>query len=83
MFLAWLYLRPMLSLGRIAMSELPFDLIKIDQSGHPLWLCATETREEARQKARLEHSMDPHSQFRLLNSLTGHLEPLAPADPSD
>lgn len=65
------------------MSELPFDLIKIDRSGHPLWLCATETREEARQKARLEHSMDPHSQFRLLNSLTGHLEPLSPADPPE
>jgi hypothetical protein len=65
------------------MPELPFDLIKIDQSGHPLWLCAAETREEARQKAKLEHLLDPHSQFRLLNSLTGHLETLSTADPPD
>jgi hypothetical protein len=65
------------------MTELPFDLIKIDHSGHPLWLCATESREEARQKARAEHSLDPRSEFRLLNTLTGHLEPLSPADPPE
>ena len=65
------------------MYELPFDLIKIDRSGHPLWLCATQTREEAREKAKVEHSLDPQSQFRLLNALTGHLEPLSPTDPPD
>ena len=49
------------------MSELPFDLIIIDRSGHPLWLCATETREEARQKARvwlqlIEKGIDPKAE---------------------
>lgn len=62
------------------MPVLPFDLIKIDRAGHPLWLCATETREEARRKAKVEQSLDPYSQFRLLNTLTGNLEPLSPSE---
>jgi hypothetical protein len=56
------------------MFQQPFDLIKIDQCGRPLWLCATKTREEAQKKAQVERTLDPNYEFRLLNTLTGRIE---------